>query len=170
MSENMPIPYEDGDHCIFYAVQGATTHFNNEGLTTDERDKYQHERGRRLSLYKSITGIEEKKGAWLEISLHMLFAKLDEQGIRPTLITYTEESKGFLEKDNFIKRLGVDFNTIEGDVDIELPALLMIETENDDAPSHVWFCESPEKYEEDVASHIKPEDSIVAVVNLEKSN
>jgi hypothetical protein len=51
-----PVPYEDGNHCIFYAVQDASLFFNNKPLTIKDRESYQKQRNRIIHIGNVFLG------------------------------------------------------------------------------------------------------------------
>jgi hypothetical protein len=161
------IPYEDGDHCIFYAVQDANIHFNQQPLAIEDRDKLQRQRERAPGLYKAITGITEERGAWVKLSLGLIMEKLGEINVVPDTIVCTEDTKNMLEGINFIKREDIQFKIVEGKTQIDFPSLLMMENDSNEA-GHVWFCGSEEDFENDLHKHIGERDTVFLVAHLKK--
>lgn len=168
MSEKLGIPYEPGGHCVFYAVQAANVYFNERGLTKTERDIYQRERERRVSVLKALTGVNKGKGGAFIVSVPMTLAKLEKYNIVPKEIICAKETAGILEGKNYVKRAGVDVRKVEeGETIIELPALLFTERD-DQKEGHVWFCPDEGTFDRDYNVHIKEGDSIGIIVTLMK--
>lgn len=160
------VPYEIGDHCIFYAVQDANIHFNQKPLTVDDRKKFQMERDERPRIHKAITGIaEEENLTWLKLTLQMLFTKLEEHNIVPDFVLCSKETEEMIKDINFIKRQNIQIRSVEGSVDIEFPVVLLVQR---DAQSHVWFAESENDFDTKRDIHMKKGDKFVLAAHLIK--
>lgn len=161
-----PVPYEDGDHCAFFAIQEASLFFNKQPLTRKELMDYQAERTRRIDITEKVLG-NIKSYHWLTISLRFVASKLETKGISISNIFCAEDTKNVLEKDGFVKRSGIPISQAEenGDIEIDFPALIFTSRPTE---SHVWCCISEEKFDQDYGMHIGLKDSIVLVARLEK--
>jgi hypothetical protein len=164
-----PVPYEDGDHCVFYAVQEASLFFRNQPLSKVDQSKYKKERERLIRLGKIIIGKDTEDGHWLTASLRFTHAKLSTIGVSISSLACSNETRQFLEQDNFIKRSGTPINVKEIGKKFNLvyPVLLYIQA--GDKSSHVWCCVSPEKFTSDHHKHIPPNNRIILVANLRKN-
>jgi hypothetical protein len=164
-----PVPYEDGDHCIFFAVQEATMHFNKKPLTRSELVDYQSSRIRHTVLAQRILG-DVKSKHFITSSLRIISTKLGEHGIRISKIHCDPGNKQFLETDHFIKRSGIDVENVgrDGELELSYPSLLIIQSSDQDTP-HVWCVTSSERFKSDFNQHIGPKDKIVLATNLEKT-
>ncbi len=161
------VPYEYGDHCVFYAVQEANIHFNRMPLTLEDREAFQEERTKRVKLYKAVTGLTEEKGGWLKISLQMLMSKLKEHDIVSDSFLCTEETKRILEGLNFINRENVQLIASEGSAVIEFPVVFLVER-FEAGENHAWFAASSDDYYEKYSMHMSEGDKIVLVAHLIK--
>lgn len=163
-----PVPYEDGDHCIFYAVQAASQFFNKKPLTKGERDRYQYDRGRREKLLKKFVGKESWLGGDLQLSVSILINKLREKDIEPRKYIISEDSRQIIESIAQVRRGGVPIESVPGgsSLDFELPAMMVTQREGD--VGHVWCPTTEEELDQDYEEHIGEGDRVVLVVELQK--
>ena len=162
------VPYEDGNHCIFYAVQDASIYFNQKPLKVEDRDKIGRQKDRAPSIYLSITGLKEEKGGWFKLSMGILMENLRENGIVPDKIWCIQDAKEVLENLNFIKRENICVKAVSGSVEIEYPSILVIQAGKNREGNHVWFCKSQEDYEKDYNGHVCKGDNIILAAHLKK--
>ena len=165
-ADPQPIPYEFGDHCLFYAVQDAKMFFYNKPLTLENRSTYQTQRERIINIAKGFMG-NEKTLHWVTISLRILIGKLEENSISISEINCDQKLEGFLEKDNAIKRNNIPIHVREGKFEIEFPSLIIMQDAN--LEGHVWCTTSEEEFKKDYSTHILPDSKIGIVAKLEKS-
>lgn len=170
MREALGVPYEPGNHCIFYAVQDANIYFNKRGLTESERNKYQKERQRRVNLFKAISGRTEGKGGRFIVSVPMVLTKLKNYNIEPKEIVCTKDTTEVFAGKNFVRQAGILVRGVDqGEATIELPALFFIEGSEKTKTGHVWFCSDEKKFDEEYNKHIGEGDGIAVVIPLEKN-
>jgi hypothetical protein len=160
-----PVPYEHGDHCIFYALQAANVHFNRRGLTIEDRSRVKKKADRLSHLYRAITGREEELGASLKLSLNFMLPRLEQLGIEPTNFVCLGETKGLIDQLRVVKKTDAKFK-LGGNATFSLPALLFIDRADG---THTWFCPDKESWESEKQRHIKEEsDNIVLILPLER--
>ncbi len=172
VDDKQVIPYEDGDHCIFYAVQAAVGHFVKESMTYEERKQYQYERGKRAELLKKIMGKESSLGIGILMSLSMIVNKLKDKRIEPAKFYGISQVKALVESVGQIKRMNIPFDCTEdseGIDEFELPAIFFIETPREEA-DHVWCPTTEEELERDLSSHIREDDKVVLIMELRESS
>jgi len=167
-NQALPTPYEDGDHCIFYAVQDASMFFNDSPMSKLDRDKYKLQRERILTLYKAITGTDEKLGGWLQISAAFILSKLKLKGIVPEKLICSNGTKEIIESVKTLSRQKFKYSLSTDDegIDIQLPALFFLEG-NDG--HHVWFAGNIDEFNEKHPMHTREGDSVVLMAELRLS-
>lgn len=162
-----PVPYEDGDHCIFYAVQEASMYFSNLPLTVEDRSKYKQQTNRFQHLSEIVVQHDNPSLKWLTSSLRNIYPRLKSVGVSIEKIYCDTDTKQEIEDDNFFKRSNFLIESQEGEfeVDMKYPVLLYINREND---THVWCCVSEEKFKNNYDKNIGPNDTVVLVATLKK--
>lgn len=162
------IPYEDGGHCGFYAVQEALIHFNQTAMTLEDRKVYERERKRKIELYKAKTGKSEELGAWLIISLNWLLPQLAKHKIIPKKCVCTRDTEKLVKDIGVIKQLETPVEVQKNDeyTDLEFPSLFFIERNNS---THVWFCPDEETFNKEEAENKSDEDNYVMMIPMEKA-
>lgn len=163
------LPYEDGDHCAFYAVQEALIHFNQSSLNLPTRTKFEQERLERIELYKKISGVDHELGAPLKLSLTWLLPKLEKEGIIPTKFVCADITRHVIENtkqlnrySGIIRELADHAKTNANEL---FPALFFLERE--DGP-HVWFCPDKKTFASDQRFHKRPTDRYVLIAKMAK--
>lgn len=159
------VHYEDADHCAFYAVQAALIHFNQRVLKPEDRDGFQEKRKRQVKLWKDSTGLEERRGAWIETSLAFLLPELSKEGIVPVKIVCTKNTENLIKDVEEVKKSKAVFQKEEGEADLEFPSFFLIE--GSDSP-HVWFCPDEETFDEEEVFHKEAGDRYVMMILLKK--
>ncbi|MFH1648902.1 MAG: hypothetical protein ABIA11_04240 [Patescibacteria group bacterium] len=172
MNEEIPpVPYEDGDRCIFYAVQDASMYFNKRPLAVEDRGRYQQQRERGLNIYKSITGVTEELGGELKVSLGIVMSRLAENNIVSDTFYCGKDVKDILCDLNYIKRENIQFKVSEGYTEVSYPAIFIIGLgydSDDEDLGHVWFCESQEDFDKNRNNHMSKDDSVILCAHLKK--
>lgn len=156
------VPYETGGHCLFYAVQEASMHFHNRGLTPKDRDEYKQEQSKRFRLYQALAEGEMGVGAWLLVDLQQVLSKLRENDVVPKTFFCTEKTKTTLETARYVRHSEAEFNILRGTGIVNLPAMVFIEGRAT-GDNHVWFCSGPESYDSDYDKHVAGGNVILAV-------
>lgn len=170
ITEIQPVPYEDGNHCIFYAIQNATMFFYNKPLTVDERDEYQSQNERFVKISKYFLK-DRVSTHWLTLSLRIIADRLGKKSISITKIICEEETKKFLENDNFIKRSNIPITGVKpnSEIELEFPSLIITHGNNGLGNPHVWCPTSEEEFNKNYSKHISALDNINVVATIEKS-
>lgn len=159
--------YEDGDHCIFYAVQEANLFFNHRPLTVEEREAFQKERTKRPKLLRALRRATNESSNWIQLSLQMVMSKLKEQGIVMDSILCGENTLEALKELNFINRQNIPINLATSDSQVEVPAVFLVDCAEEGA-THVWFAESVQDYYTKKDMHMAENDTIILAAHLVK--
>jgi hypothetical protein len=135
-----PLPYEEGNHCMFYAAQDALLHFQDRGLTSEVRKRFKTDENLRQ---------QTQSGRVYEAAIEYLSSFLNEQGIN------TDHNS-----DPVVERLPLRGHSQRKILmpQVEFPGLVF-----SFAPGlgHVWFSPSREGYIERYEDQM-PVNSIIA--------
>ncbi len=105
MDEAIGIPYEPGNHCVFYAVQAANVYFNNRGLTEAQRGKYKKRKKRKVELLRAITGKNRVMGGGIISPLSMVLSELKKHNIVASQIMCPVDYAEVFDNINFVHTL-----------------------------------------------------------------
>lgn len=149
-----PVPYEDGDHCIFYAVQAASMFFNNQPLTLKDRHEYGEMHSRTVDWANKLV---DKNSDYFTISLLValrnIHSKLKDMSIFISSVSGTEDILKPIEQDNFIKREKINTKVVneEDDIDLKFPVLIF---SHNKTGFHVWCPTSEQEFNEDIDKNV----------------
>jgi hypothetical protein len=162
MIDRQPVPYAEGNHCIFYAVQAASMYFNKEPLTLKDRLQYQRE----IAEYNSRL-TENDFGTLL--TLEIILSKLRPRRIIPTkLIAIRDDRLHYL---NLLEQANVQYQAFEDSMSFRPPVMVFTEPPVEDVPDrlpHVWFVPSRVSWVTQKRKHMRDEDYLVLMMELDR--
>lgn len=162
MIDRQPVPYEEGNHCIFYAVQAASMYFNGEPLTLEDRSQYQRE----ITEYNSRL-TENDFGTLL--TLEMVMTKLRPKRIVPRRFIAIREDRVHLQ--HFLAQGRIPFQAFEDSMSFCPPVMAFTEPPAEEIASrlpHVWFVPSSISWFTQRSKHMRNDDFLVLMMELGK--
>lgn len=166
LSETGPFPYEDGDHCMFYALQDASLFFRQKDLDTEYREQLANLRDRGPQIARAITGKDEIPGEGTRLSLFHIARKLKKMDISPTRFICQDPIHELIKDTPFFRNIGLQ---IEKSANVKMDYPVMIFTANNSTGQrHVWFCKDKNDFDQNNKSHLIENDEMVGFLFFNK--
>jgi hypothetical protein len=159
--------YEEGGHCLFYALQAANEYFNGGGLSSGSREWIKKRNSRLEQLYRSITNSDEVRGGTLATSLAEIVPKLHELGIVPNTVVCTAPVVEELQSHAVIRNLHMTYRLAD-ETEAEFPILVFNYRPDETPHGHVWFAGSDEEYNVGKEMEERPQDKTIMIMSLKK--